>query len=110
MRTISKAVLRGIALLALLMVIGSPATFAEETTGLPDPPQARIKPPGGVASESRIKPPSGDPTTDARIRPPSGEPTTDARIKIPGGSPESGFFDLVSDWLLNFARIRPPIG
>lgn len=106
MRTSWNGVLRGVALLAFLAVVGLPSAFAD---GPFDPPESRIRPPSGVTSQSRIRPPSGEPATDARIGPPpGGVPQPDARIQPPSGEPS--FFELVLDWLQAQARIHPPIG
>lgn len=70
--------------LALLVVllVAAPVVIADDVT-LPDPPEARINPPIGVASNARINPPIGV----------TSEPT---------------FFELMLRWLA--ARINPPIG
>ncbi|HEX6099844.1 MAG TPA: hypothetical protein VF432_26260 [Thermoanaerobaculia bacterium] len=116
-------VFRGIALLAVLVTAGLPSAFADETSGLSEPPQARILPVGGltsqarigpvggVAAESRILPPSGV-ASESRIKPPSGDPEADSRIRPPGGAPseEPGVFELLLEWLRARAGIQPPVG
>jgi hypothetical protein len=97
----------------LLVVVLVPQTvYADDAPAPGDPPEARIRPPGGVISQARIKSPTGEPTTDARIHPPGGAPHEDARIKPPIGvtSPEPSLFEQLIDWLVLQARIRPPIG
>ena len=86
MRASWNGVLRGASLLVLLVAIGVPSVFADETTGPFDPPEARIKPPGGVTSQSRILPPSGV------------------------TAPEPTFFELLIEWLRVQAQILPPVG
>lgn len=101
--------LRSVALLALLSIVGVPAAYAEDPSNPFDPPEARIRPPGGIASEARIKPPSGEPSAAARIRPPGGIPQPTARIHPPiGATSEPSLFELMLEWLR--ARISPPIG
>lgn len=107
MRSVSLGVRRAVVLLAVLVIV-MPAAYADDPPSPFDPPESRIKIPGGLTSQSRIKPPGGEPITDARISPPIGEPTTDARIQPP--SEEPSFFELVLDWLRAQARISPPIG
>ena len=103
---------RGVAWLALLVFAAVPVTLADDPPNPTDPPDARILPPIGVASQARISPPIGTPTTDARIHPPIGNPQPDARIKPPGGivEPEPSLVDDLIDWLLLQARIKPPTG
>lgn len=107
MRTSWRGVLRGVGLVAFLAVAGLPRAFADDPSSPPDPPGARIKPPTGVASQSRVRPPSGEPTTDARINTPGSAPQTDARVVIPIGAtaPEPGFLELLVEWLRAQARI-----
>jgi hypothetical protein len=100
MRTYQNGVL--LALPLLVLVIATPTALAD------GPLQARIHPPGGFTSQSRIKPPSGDPTEGSRILPPSGEPTPASRIRPPSGEPS--FFELLLEWMRAQARIHPPIG
>jgi hypothetical protein len=117
-------VFRGVALLALLAIAGSPSALAQDDpSGLLEPPQSRIKPVGGVAAQSRILPPSGvaaqarilpvgGVASQARIKPPSGDPEADARIGPPSGAPseEPGVFELLLEWLRAQAGIQPPVG
>jgi hypothetical protein len=93
-------VFRGMALLAVLVTAGLPSAFADQTSGLSEPPQARIKPVGGVAAQSRIRPPGGV-ASQSRIRPPGGDEEADSRIKPPSGVPreEPTFFELLIEWL-----------
>ena len=58
MRSVSARVFRGVALLTLLVVLAVPASFADDGNPNP-PPDARIQPPIGVASQARIQPPIG---------------------------------------------------
>jgi hypothetical protein len=95
---------RAVVLLLVVLLIRVPAAYGDDPPSPFDPPEARIKIPPGVASDSRINPPSGDPTADARIRIPPGDPADDAR----NGDPN--FFELLVDWLQTQARIGPPIG
>jgi len=95
----------GIALLVLLLVPTVQAVYAEEAPNPGDPPEARIKPPGGIASQARISPPGGAPSTDARIRPPGGVTPADPQTRI-----EPGVFEQFLDWLVLQAGIKPPIG
>ena len=89
MRTFWKRVLRGVALLALLVVVGLPSALAGDDASNPfEPPHSRIKPPSGIASQARIGPVGGRQTADARIQPPSGRTT-----------PDPSWFDLLIDWL-----------
>ena len=102
MRTFWNGVLRGVALVAFLVVVGLPRAFAD---GPFDPPGARIKPPSGDPTEVvQIRPSGEDPTADGRSNPPTVEPAPEAGI----GSP--GFFELLLEWLRAQARIDPPIG
>lgn len=102
-------VLRGIALLVLLAVVGLPSAFADDPSNPFDPPEARILPPGGIASEARIGPPGGIASearirpvggiaSEARIGPPSG---SESRIKPPGGvtASQPSWFELLMAWL-----------
>ena len=64
---------RGVAVLALVVLLAVPAGYADDT--LPyEPPEARIRPPIGASQT--------DPS----------------------------FLELLLDWLVIYARIRPPIG
>jgi hypothetical protein len=117
-------VFRGVALLALLAIAGSPNALAEDDlSGLLEPPQARIKPVGGVAAQARIGPvggvaaqsrilPPGGVASQSRIKPPSGDPEADSRIRPPSGAPsgEPGVFELLIEWLRARAGIQPPVG
>lgn len=107
MRAIATRVLCGLAVAAVMAAAG-PGLRAEEPPPSPfDPPEARIKPPSGVASQSRIKPPSGDPIAEARIKPPGGRPGPTSRIKPPSGEPDAGLLDLLLDWLCEQASRQP---
>ena len=109
MRSIRIGVLRIAALLALLAIVGFPIAYADDPPNPFDPPDARIRPPGGIASDARIKPPGGDPSIGADIPPPVGSPQPTSRVKPPiGVTSEPSFFELMLRWLA--ARINPPIG
>jgi hypothetical protein len=116
MRSVSTRFLRAAALLALLVAVVVPSTYADEDDGSLS---ARITPPGGApasgagdSEDARISPPIG-----IRILPPIGAPapadedSAGARILPPGGAAPVGegpsFFEEFLDWL---ARIQPPIG
>lgn len=116
MRSLSTGLRRGLALLALVLLV-VPAAYADDPPSPYEPPGARINPPTGAPSQARIHPPVGaptpdDPTTDARIGTPGGTPQTDARINPPGGASasEPSGFDLLLEWLRAQARISPPTG
>jgi hypothetical protein len=124
MRTSWKGFLWPLTLLAVLALASLPSAFADDTSPV-SPPEARIKPPGGVQSQARILPPSGGVTTQARIKPPGGEPTDDASISPPGGAaasdarikPPTGltaielsWYEQLVAWLRAQARIHPPTG
>lgn len=107
--------MRAAALLALLVAIVVPSTYADEDGGSLS---ARITPPGGApasgageSTDARITPPIG-----IRILPPGGAPApaddgAAARILPPGGAPAAdegtSLFESFLEWL---SRIRPPIG
>ena len=74
---------RGIALLALLVVVSAPGLYADDPPSPLDPPEARIKPPSGLESDARIHPPVG-------------------------ATSGASFFKIMLEWFL--ARINPPVG
>jgi hypothetical protein len=97
--------LASIALAVALVALVVPSAYAEDEPSPFDPPQARIRPPSGVASTARIQPPTGV-ATEARISPPTGV-ATEARISPPSGDPEATLVELVRAWLE--ARIGVPL-
>jgi hypothetical protein len=99
MRVTRKAVLRAASVLVL--VISIPAALAADNA----PAGSRTR---RLTTQSRIQPPSGDPTAGSRIQPPSGEPAPTSRIKPPSGDPS--LFELLLEWVRAQARIGVPIG
>lgn len=114
MRVFSNKVPCGAVLLTLLVVLVPQTVYADDAPAPGDPPEARIRPPGGVTSQARISPPIGTPSPDARINPPGGVKPVEpqGRIKPPIGvtAPEPSLFEQFLDWLVLQARINPPIG
>ena len=99
---------KGGALVALIAILIAPAVYADDPPSPLDPPEARIRIPGGVASEARLGPPTGITSPAVRVRPPIGG---QARLGPPGGivAPEPpSALDLFWAWLQ--VRIGPPIG
>ena len=48
-----KRVLKGGALVALIAILIAPAIYADDLPGPPDPPEARVRIPGGVAGQQQ---------------------------------------------------------
>jgi hypothetical protein len=89
MRGVSKWASRVAPLLAAFLVLGAVNASADDAPTLPiDPPQARVSPPVGVATQARVSPPVG-------IAPPPPDATTQARLGPPVGAQ---------------ARMQPPVG
>ena len=80
-----RRVFKGGALVALIAILMAPAIYADDPPRPTDPPQGRLGPPIGIASEARLDPPGGVATP---------EPPT--------------VFELFWIWLQG--RIGPPIG
>jgi len=100
---------QGGAIFALLAILIAPAVYADDPPPGTEPPQMRIGPPGGVASDERsavTEPPQ------ARIGPPtgeaSGEPPPQNRIGPPIGVSAPELLELF--WLWLQMRIGPPTG
>ena len=101
MRGVSRWASRVAPLLAGFVVFGASAWADEPPAGPPDPPQARINPPVGVSSQSRMQPPVG-------ITPPPPPATTpQARLKPPDGAPMT-LADMILMWLQS--RLSVPNG
>lgn len=116
MRRVSLKVLRGGALLTFLAILIAPAVYADDPNPF-DPPEARIKPPGGVAAQQqgqRILPPIGTAVqAEVRIHPPGGVAGQEQqRIGPPGGvaaqQEAPSMIELFWAWLQQ--RIGPPTG
>lgn len=106
MRSIRIGVLRIAGLLALLAIVGFPIAHADDPPNPFDPPDARIRPPGGIASDARIRPPGGEPSSGADIPPPVRSPQPTSRVRPPiGVTSQPSFFKLMLDWFL--ARLDP---
>lgn len=88
MRGVSRWAPRIAPLIAVFLVLGATAAWADDPPTLPtDPPQARLSPPGGIAA----------PDTEARMNPPAGGT---ARLGPPGGAPTPNQMSLVVKFLL----------
>jgi hypothetical protein len=85
-----KRVFKGGALVALIAILIAPAVYADDPLGPPDPPEARIRIPVGVAGQQE---------PSARMRPPAG---SEAQRE------QSIVFGLFRAWLQ--ARFGIPIG
>jgi hypothetical protein len=109
MRIFRNGVLRGAALLALLVLVALPSALADDTSTPLDPLQARIRPPGGFTSHAPTESLSGEAAADAGIAPAGDRLETDARIKPPGGvtATDPGIVELLIEWLRAQARILP---
>jgi hypothetical protein len=59
MVSVVKRAARLAALVTALAIFVGPVTWADEPTVPPDPPQVRLQPPGGVATQVRLQPPVG---------------------------------------------------
>jgi hypothetical protein len=46
-------VFKGVALVTLIAILVTPAVYADDPTGPPDPPEARVRIPGGVAGQQQ---------------------------------------------------------
>jgi hypothetical protein len=91
MRGVSRWASRVAPLLAAFVVLAASSAGADETSGLPTDPQARVQPPGGVAAQARMQPP-GVVSAQARVQPPVGR---QSRMQPPVGGT---------------ARMNPPVG
>jgi len=107
-----RRVFKGGALVAaIIAILMAPAIYADDPPSPFDPPEGRISPPIGVATEGRISPPIGG---QARISPPIGAQGrvsppigAGARIRIPGGTQENlSAFEQFWAWLQ--AGLLPP--
>jgi hypothetical protein len=80
MRDVSRWASRVTPLVAVFIVLAAGSAWAGETQTPPtDPPEARMQPPGGVATQAHMQPPVGiapppppDGTSQARLDPPVG--------------------------------------
>lgn len=97
MRSVS--ILRAAVLAAAFATLAAPVGSANAQVF--DPPEKRIQPPVGVASEHRIQPPVGV-TTQGRIQVPVGV-TSEKRIAPPVGV-DQNYFEQLMLWLR--AQIR----
>lgn len=115
MRGVSRWTSRMAPLLAVFLIYGAATAWAAEPPAAPtDPPQARMNPPVGVATQARLSPPVGiappDDDREARLQPPVGA-STQARLGPPVGTPTSdqrSLFDRILLWLQ--LRISIPHG
>ena len=111
MRGVSRWARRVAPLLAVFVVFGVSAAWADDPPAPTDPPQARLNPPVGVAAQARVAPPVGVTPAmrpgrvmpQARLNPPVGTPTPDPE-------PE-GEEPLLASWLTWLqSRISIPNG
>jgi hypothetical protein len=107
MQIFRNGVLRGAALLALLVLVALPSALADDTPTPFDPLEARIRPPGGFTAPDPTPSLSGEPAADAGIEPSGERVETAARIKPPSGvtAPEPGIVELLIEWLRAQARV-----
>ena len=100
MRIFRNGVLRGAALLALLVLVALPSALADDAPPPPfDPLEARIKPPGGLTSQASTGSLSGEPTKGTGTESSEERLETEARIRPPGGITEPGMVELLIQWL-----------
>ena len=105
-----RRVFKGGAVLALIVILGAPALYADDSPPGTEPPGVRIRPPIGGTSAEPVPDPPG-----VRVAPPIGvtsaapapEPPG-VRIAPPGGLMDQDFFELFWVWLQ--VRIGPPTG
>lgn len=98
MRGVSRRTSHVALFLAVFLILGSSEAWAADAPPPTDPPQHRINPPVGVATQWRLNPPGG-------IAPPPPVPTPQVR---PGSPGSVKLTDMILIWLQS--RLSVPHG